>query len=67
MKAVKRNVWGNLSGYEGRRKSREFGLDAMKAADWAVEHDARTEDPEVEHWADLIRQGKYESLGRFHS
>ena len=44
---VRRNVWGNLYGYTGTRKTNDFGLDAYRAATWALETCAKVYDSEV--------------------
>ena len=34
MRRIKENVWGNLNGYEGVRKVKEFGTDEIAAREW---------------------------------
>lgn len=34
MRKIKKNVWGNWNGYEGRNKVREFGMDEHDAREW---------------------------------
>lgn len=31
---IKQNVWGNWNGYEGNKKTRQFGTDYMEASIW---------------------------------
>lgn len=33
---IKRNIWGNWNGYEGNRRSEDFGLDEWKALEWCL-------------------------------
>ena len=33
---IRQNVWGNWYGYEGTRRTKEFGTDARAAREWAT-------------------------------
>ena len=33
---IRQNVWGNWYGYEGTRRTKEFGTDALSAREWAT-------------------------------
>ena len=43
---VRRNRYGNLSGYEGNKRTKDFGLSVESAAVWALVHNADVDDSE---------------------
>lgn len=36
-KRIRQNIWGNINGYIGTRKIKEFGCDSLAAEDWMKE------------------------------
>lgn len=62
---VRRNTWGNLNAYIGTLKVKEFGLDAVAAAEWAINNDAGIYDGEgeVQRWRETIMRNKYDTSG----
>lgn len=52
--AVRRNVWGNLNGYVGGRKLREFGLDEVAAREWIrLQHETEIDSLRVSHQLEM--------------